>query len=373
MKNPQGIPATRMVSGVSIGTRVRAYNGMLDVLRKGNLGALLVPLLLLIAGAVARASLSRKMVKYTWHGVTLSHPAGWAVTDLPSNPADGDSVVLVDLLGPGRIKPRLTMRVAPVPPPAAPTGDVANAADAPAANGAEAPAAKPAEAPAAAQDAPAGSSSHLPLYYAMDEEPVQVGAFKGTRIDSAFAFTPKMVPGHKGDIPVVMRAIDLVVMRGDGALSVQVAAPIEDFEAQRPSLEAIMASLSLDPAGAAAPPPEPPVAKSAGAGAGAVSVTGQVVDAQSGLAVPGAIVLFLAPGTSVGDVDDDNLTRVAFTTGMADSTGHFAANRPLDRAAHYGIMVVADGYRWVGTDDAVAVADDGPTTVDMGSIPLRRR
>jgi len=373
MKNPQGIPSTRLVSGVSMGTRVRAYNGMLDVLRKGNLGALLVPLLLLIAGAVARASLSRKMVKYTWHGVTLSHPAGWAVTDLPSNPADGDSVVLVDLLGPGRIKPRLTMRVAPVPPPAAPTGDVANAADAPAANGAEAPAAKPAEAPAAAQDAPAGSSSHLPLYYAMDEEPVQVGAFKGTRIDSAFAFTPKMVPGHKGDIPVVMRAIDLVVMRGDGALSVQVAAPIEDFEAQRPSLEAIMASLSLDPAGAAAPPPEPPVAKSAGAGAGAVSVTGQVVDAQSGLAVPGAIVLFLAPGTSVGDVDDDNLTRVAFTTGMADSTGHFAANRPLDRAAHYGIMVVADGYRWVGTDDAVAVADDGPTTVDMGSIPLRRR
>ena len=36
-------------------------------------------------------------------------------------------------------------------------------------------------------------------------------------------------------------------------------------------------------------------------------------------------------------------------------------------------MVVADGYRWIGTDDAVAVAEDGPTTVDMGSIPLRRR
>jgi len=364
MKNPQGIPATRMVSGVSIGTRVRAYNGMLDVLRKGNLGALLVPLVLLLAGAAARASLSRKMVKYAWHGVTLSHPAGWAVTEMPSNPADGDSVVLVDLLGPGRIKPRLTLRVAPVPPPAPPAGEAAPEA----ADGAGAPTPPPSPAPASA---PANSSSRLPLYYAMDEEPVQVGAFKGTRIDSAFAFTPRMVPGHKGDIPVVMRAIDLVVMRGDGALSVQVAAPIEDFEAQRPNLEAIMASLSLDPSGAATPPVEPPVADKAGAGA--VTVTGQVVDAQSGLAVPGAIVLFLAPGTSVSDVDDDNLTRVAFTTGMADSTGHFAANRPLDRSAHYGIMVVADGYRWVGTDDAVAVADDGPTTVDMGSIPLRRR
>jgi len=358
VKNPQGIP-TRMVSGVSIGTRVRAYNGMLDVLRKGNLGALLVPLLLLIAGAVARGSLSRKMVKYTWRGVTLSHPAGWAVTELPGGSADG-GVVLVDLLGPGRIKPRLTMRVAPVPP------TTPAAAEPPAG---EAPAGDTPPAAPAAGTAPAGSSSHLPLYYAMDEEPMQVGTFKGTRIDSAFAFTPKMVPGRKGDIPVVMRAIDLVVMRGDGALSVQVAAPIEDFEAQRPSLEAIMASINLDPAGAAPVPAEPPVAEKPGA----VTVTGQVVDAQSGLAVPGAIVLFLAPGTSVSDVDDDNLTRVAFTTGMADSTGHFAGNRPLDRAAHYGVMVVADGYRWIGTDDAVAVAEDGPTTVDMGSIPLRRR
>jgi len=357
-----------MVSGVSIGTRVRAYNGMLDVLRKGNLGALLVPLVLLIAGAGARAGLSRKMVKYSWRGVTLSHPAGWAVTELPADSADGGSVVLMDLLGPGRIKPRLTMRVASVPPPAAPAAE-APAGEAPAQPGSDA--APAATAPAPAAPAPAGNTSHLPLYYAMDEEPVQVGTFKGTRIDSAFAFTPKMVPGRKGDIPVVMRAIDLVVMRGDGALSVQVAAPIEDFEAQRPSLEAIMASLTLDPAGAAAPPVEPPVAEKAGAAT--VTVTGQVVDAESGLAVPGAIVLFLAPGTSVSDVDDENLTRVAYTTGMADSTGHFAGNRPLDRAAHYGIMVVADGYRWVGTDDAVAIAEGGPTTVDMGSIPLRRR
>jgi len=365
VKNSQGIP-TRITAGVSVGTRVRAYNGMLDVLRKGNLGALLVPLVLLIAGAGARASLSRKTVKYTWRGATVSHPAGWAVAELPVDSGDGGSVVLIDLLGPGRIKPRLTMRVAPVPAPSAdapPSGEAPDGAPAP---DAEAPVA---EAPATAKP-PASSNSRLPLYYAMDEEPVQVGTFKGTRIDSAFAFTPKMVPGRKGDIPVVMRAIDLVIMRGDGALSVQVAAPIEDFEAQRPGLEAIIASLTLDPAGAA-PPPEPAVADKTDAGT--VTVTGQVVDAQSGLAVPGAIVLFLAPGTSVSDVDDDNLTRVAYTTGMADSTGHFAGNRPLDRAAHYGIMVVADGYRWVGTDDGVVVADNGASLIDMGSIPLRRR
>jgi hypothetical protein len=152
---------------------------------------------------------------------------------------------------------------------------------------------------------------------------------------------------------------------------VQVAAPIEDFETLRPSLESIVASLSVDPlpAGEPASPPDDPLV----AGPGAATVTGQIVDAQSGLAVPGAIVLFLAPGTSVSDVDDDNLTRSAYTTAMADSTGHFAGNRPLVRPAHYGVMVVADGYRWIGTDDAVALGDDGGLEVDMGTIPLRRR
>lgn len=349
---------------ISQATRLRSYNGMLDVLRKGNLGALLLPLLLLLVGWGARATLSRKTLKYSWRGVTLAHPAGWAVTESPADAADGSSVVLVDLLGPGRIKPRLTLRVAPLP--AAPAGDAPPggtlAADGAADGGGSA--AKP---EAAAHE----SGNHLPLYYAMAEEPVQVGTFSGTRIDSAFAFTPKAVPGRKGDIPVVMRAIDIVIMRGPEALSVQVAAPIEDFEALRPNLEAIIASLNVEPmpAGAPVPPPDDAVA----AGPGAVTVTGQIVDAQSGLAVPGAIVLFLAPGTSVSDVDDDNLARVAYTTGMADSSGHFAGNRPLARPARYGVMVVADGYRWIGTDDAVTLGDDGPLAKDMGSIPLRRR
>jgi hypothetical protein len=359
---------------ISQGTRVRAHNGMLDVLRKGNLAVLLVPFGLLLLGWGARTALSRKTLKYTWQGVTLARPAGWTVTETSAGDTAGGSgersersVVLVDLLGPGRIKPRLTLRVAPAHAPTAPD-DSAAAAAAPAV----APPAAGEPTPPAAGGTPE-SRGRLPLYYAMAEEPVQVGTFSGTRIDSAFVFTPKAIPGRKGDIPVVMRAIDLVVMRGDDALSVQVAAPIDDFEAQRPNLEAIIASLNLDAMPAATSPPPDEIAAADKPGAGAVTVTGQIVDAQSGLAVPGAIVLFLAPGTSVSDVDDDNLTRVAYTTGMADSTGHFAGNHPLSRSAHYGVMVVADGYRWIGTDDAVNVGDDGPLAMDMGSIPLRRR
>jgi hypothetical protein len=363
---------------ISMGTRVRAYNGVLDVLRQGNLAALLVPVVLLMVGWGARASLSRKMVKYSWRGMTLSHPAGWAVAERNADDA-GDSVVLMNLLAPGRIKPRLTLRVATV----APDGAVDDARD----DGTERPTgAAPPASPATAGpltdtsgttgkgddrvELSGAPTTHLPLYYEMSEEPVQVGTYAATRVDSAFAFTPKAAAGRRRDIPVVMRAIDLVVMRGNDALSAQVAAPIEEFETLRPNLEAIIGSLQVEPMpGAAAPVVESlPDAISSGA----VSATGQVVDAQSGLPVPGAIVLFLAPGTSVSDVDDDNLARVAYTTGMADSTGLFTSNRLLARPAHYGVMVVADGYRWIGTDDAVALAADAPAMLDMGTIPLRR-
>ncbi|HEY8925354.1 MAG TPA: carboxypeptidase-like regulatory domain-containing protein [Polyangia bacterium] len=348
---------------ISRGTRIRAYNGMLDVLRQGNLAALLVPVGLLVVGWIARVSLSRKTVKYTFHGMTLAHPAGWTVAEGAAD-GNGDSVVLMDLLGPGRIKPRLTLRLAKL--------------DAPEEGGGPAPAgaaAQATEAPTAAAPVPLPAASPLPLYYEMSEEPVQIGTYSGTRVDSAFAFTPKAIPGRKRDIPVVMRAIDLVVMRGSEALSAQVAAPIDDFESQRANLEAIVASLQIEPAAAGAAPPSvvPNEPAAPPAATPSTVVSGQVIDAQSGLPVPGAIVVLLAPGTSVSDVDDDNLTRVAFTTGMSDSTGHFVGNRGLARSAHYGVMVVADGYRWVGTDDAVTVPDDGPPTFDMGSIPLLRR
>ena len=37
------------------------------------------------------------------------------------------------------------------------------------------------------------------------------------------------------------------------------------------------------------------------------------------------------------------------------------------------MMVVADGYRWVGTDDAVAVESRTPEHLNVGAIGLRRR
>ena len=232
-------------------------HGLLDVLRQGNLGALVLPLCLLAAGWGARARLSRKTVAFRWHGVELRHPAGWTVAEQSADPAEGDSVVLIDLLGPGRIKPRVTLRVAPtsVPPPA-------GSQDASPPRGPEGKRGAPDE--TEAEVAAPGSgiaetlANRLPLYYPMAEQTVQIGGFFATRVDSAFAFTPRAVPGRKGDIPVVLRAIDLVVLRGAEALSIQVAAPIEDFEAQRPTLEAIVSSLQVDSAAAATRQAEAP-------------------------------------------------------------------------------------------------------------------
>jgi hypothetical protein len=368
----------------------RRPHGLLDIVRQGNLGALVLPLCLLVAGGVARARLSRKTVAFTWHGVELRHPAGWTVAERSTDPADGDSVVLMDLLGPGRIKPRVTLRntllpaVPPLPDPeaAAPSRDDANDPhDGPDAADAKGPSPRPGDADAIARPAAVAEtlSNRLPLYYQMAEQTVQVGGFAGTRVDSAFAFTPRAIPGRKGDVPVVLRAIDLVVLRGPDALSIQVAAPIDDFEAQRPTLEAIIESLRIDPTTAMETEPKEvvadPLAQAGGEteGPGGVIMAGQVVDAASGLPVPGAIVLFLAPGTNVSDVTDDNLTEIAYTTGLADSTGHFASNHALGRHAHYGVMVVADGFRWIGSDDGVSVEDDTPAHLDVGTVRLRRR
>lgn len=351
--------------------------GMMDVLRRGNLGVLLLPLVLLATGWAARGRLTRKTITFRWHGVELHHPTGWTVAERSADPGAADSVVLTDLLGPGRIKPRVTMRITPIPPQGHGDDDASDAAAAPAppvqvTDGAASPALA-AVAPAMAETL----VNRLPLYYEIGASQVQIGTIAATRIDAAFAFTPRAVPGRKGDIPVVMRSIDLVLLRGADALSVQVAAPIEDFETQRPVLDAMVASLRVDPGAAGTKEAEPRAVQrdqnQAEPGADAVTVTGQVVDAESGLPVPGAIVLFLAPGTSVADLTDDNLTDAAYTTGLADSSGHFASNRVLARPAHYGVVVVADGYRWIGSDDGVALESTTPQHLNVGAIGLRRR
>jgi hypothetical protein len=351
--------------------------GMMDVLRRGNLGVLLLPLVLLAAGWAARARLTRKTITYRWHGVELQHPAGWTIAERSAEPGAGDSVVLTDLLGPGRIKPRVTMRITPIPPAPHAAQHDGDQGDGPPAPEEAAPPADGPPSSALAAVAPSVAETlinRLPLYYEIGASQMQIGTIAATRIDAAFAFTPRAVPGRKGDIPVVMRSIDLVLLRGADALSVQVAAPIEDFEAQRPVLDAMVASLRVEPGAAGTTEPEPAaIPREAEAGADAVTVTGQVVDAESGLPIPGAIVLFLAPGTSVDNLTDDNLTEAAYTTGLADSSGHFASNRVLARAAHYGVVVVADGYRWIGSDDGVTVEGTTPEHLNVGAIGLRRR
>lgn len=358
--------------------RVRVLpHGMLDVLRHGNLGALLLPLVLLSAGWGARTLLARKTVVYNWKGITLSHPAGWTVAERSLDPTEGESVVLVDLLGPGRIKPRVTLRIAPLPPEVPP----------PTGQGETGETRETGETPPVASAIAETLSNRLPLYYPMSSQQVQLGGAPATRVDSAFVFTPRAVPRRKADIPVVMRAIDLIVLRTNDALSIQVAAAIEDFEAQRSTLEAMVSSLGIDAAARPgdqphpaepAPAPEPVAEAEAEAEAetiatGGVSVAGQIVDADSGLAVPGAIVLFLAPGTNVDDLTDDNLTEIAYTTGLSDSSGHFASNRPLKRSAHYAVLVVADGYHWIGSDDGVTIGGATTSHLDVGEVRLRRR
>jgi hypothetical protein len=36
-------------------------------------------------------------------------------------------------------------------------------------------------------------------------------------------------------------------------------------------------------------------------------------------------------------------------------------------------MVVADGYRWIGSDDGVSIEGETPPHLDVGIVRLRRR
>ena len=85
--------------------------------------------------------------------------------------------------------------------------------------------------------------------------------------------------------------------------------------------------------------------------------------------------LHAQPGISIGGTSADviNVDLVPSSAARLVVADALASNRTLARPAHYGVMVVADGYRWIGSDDGVVVEGDTPERLDVGAVRLRRR
>jgi len=187
--------------------------GIVDVvLREGDLAVLLLPLVLLGAGAAARAVLVGKTTSYAGHGVRLTHPASWTARER----ADGATVT--DLFAPSRLKPQLTVRVEALP--AGVDGGLA-------------------------QDfAVLNLGRERPLQHTVAQRAVKLSGRDALRIESAYAVDPS-VGGAQTDVPQVVRAIDLVVVKGAQVIRVGVSACGEDFDRHRARYETIINSVVL--------------------------------------------------------------------------------------------------------------------------------
>jgi S1-C subfamily serine protease len=105
------------------------------------------------------------------------------------------------------------------------------------------------------------------------------------------------------------------------------------------------------------PQPEPKPEPAEG-----VIITGKIVDASTGRAIPNAVFVILKPGinweNTSGD-EEDILESVA-----TDRKGYFETTQPIARGEPYSMGVGAKGYKTIFEDD-ITLADDTADTIEV--------
>lgn len=107
-----------------------------------------------------------------------------------------------------------------------------------------------------------------------------------------------------------------------------------------------------------------------------VIVSGTVLDYGTGRPIQGAIVVFLFPGVTVDDFDNDTSKGKADTVlsyGVTDAQGAFTINTPLPRGEVYSAIVGAKGYQRIAEDDALEITEDDPDYIELDPIALDRQ
>ncbi|NJR12980.1 carboxypeptidase regulatory-like domain-containing protein [bacterium] len=101
---------------------------------------------------------------------------------------------------------------------------------------------------------------------------------------------------------------------------------------------------------------------------GGVSLRGEIVDADTGLGIPGVTFVLISDQFSVEDFtwSQEQIYALAIT----DRNGRFEIDRPLQRGAPYSAVVAAQGYLPVSADGLEITPEDS-SPIDM-RIPLVR-
>jgi hypothetical protein len=107
-----------------------------------------------------------------------------------------------------------------------------------------------------------------------------------------------------------------------------------------------------------------------------VTITGTVIDHATRRPIQNAIVVFLNPGMTVDDFDDDQSegkTETVYAYGVTDAKGVYTINRPLARGEVYSAIVGAKGYTRIAEDDALEIAEDDPDVIELDPLELDRQ
>lgn len=101
---------------------------------------------------------------------------------------------------------------------------------------------------------------------------------------------------------------------------------------------------------------------------GGASLRGQIIDAETGLGIPGVTFVLISDQFSVVDFtwNQDQIYALAIT----DRNGNFEIDRPLQIAAPYSAIIAAQGYLPVSADGLEVTAED-PSPIEL-VIPLMR-
>jgi S1-C subfamily serine protease len=104
-----------------------------------------------------------------------------------------------------------------------------------------------------------------------------------------------------------------------------------------------------------------------------VTLSGYLVDADTGKGIVGGYVLVLKPGISVRQVQQDKLSEQVAAIGQTDKTGYFRTAPPLARGYTYSAIAIAEGYKTIAEDDALTIEATDPDETELDPIDMVRQ
>ncbi len=104
-----------------------------------------------------------------------------------------------------------------------------------------------------------------------------------------------------------------------------------------------------------------------------VTLSGYIVDADTGRAVVGAYFVVLTPGVTVQQFAQEQKDEQVSAIGISDKNGYYSIAPPLARGYTYSVLILAQGYQPIAEDDVLTVGENVPDSVELDPIAMVRQ